>query len=95
MCSLNADAAPMPGTSTSKLVAPQLGIYRSPLGFEVSAGSSGWVHGQAPANNKFIATLYHSPKAKNTKDIGSLTVRVDKLEKEVAIDKYVQKWMKE
>ncbi len=92
-----AQAAPMPGTATSKLVAPQLGIYRSPLGFEVGAGKSGWVHGSAPANNKFIATLYHAPKKdKNAKSEGaSLTVRVDKLEKEVALDKYIQKWMKE
>jgi hypothetical protein len=93
--SLSLNAAPMPATSTSKLVAPQLGIYRSPLGFEVAAGSSGWVHGEAPSNNKFIATLYHSPKAKNSKDAPSLTVRVDKLEKEVALEKYIQKWMKE
>ena len=91
----------MPATATSKLVAPQLGIYRSPLGFEVAAGKSGWVHGQVPANNKYIATLYHAPMptgkmAKGMKtDTASLTVRVDKLEKEQALDKYIQKWMKE
>lgn len=89
-------AAPMPGTATSKLVAPQLGIYRSPLGFEIAAGDSGWVHAQAPVNNKFVATVYHAPKAKGAKtDTASLTVRVDKLSKEMALEKYIQKWMKE
>jgi hypothetical protein len=95
-----AQAAPMPGTSTSKLVAPQLGIYRSPHGFQISAGESGWTHGKAPAGNKFIATVYHAPKnqkdeQKNTKSSASLTVRVDKLEKEMPLEKYVQKWKKE
>lgn len=93
-----AHAAPHPATATSALVAPQLGVYRSPLGFQVSAGDSGWKQAEAPSDNKFIATLYKAPTAKDAKatvEPGSLTVRVDKLAKEIPLDKYVQKWMKE
>jgi len=90
-----AQAAPIPGTATSTLVSPQLGIYRSPLGFEISAGDSGWKQGEAPSENKFIATIYKAPAKSSKADVGSLTVRVDKLAKEVAIDKYVQRWVKE
>ncbi len=89
-------AAPHPGTATSTLVSPQLGIFRSPLGFQVSAGESGWKQAEAPADNKFIATIYKAPlKSLKSGDAGSLTVRVDKLSKDLALDKYVQKWMKE
>ena len=87
-----AHAAPMPGTSTSKLVAPQLGLFRSPHGFQIGAGDSGWVHGEAPKDSKFIATVYKSNSAASK---ATLTVRVDKLEKDMNIEKYVQKWMKE
>jgi hypothetical protein len=106
----SSQAAPMPATASSKLVSPQLGLYRSPNGFTVSAGDSGWIQLEAPRDSKFIATLYKSPTvaeiakvAKNGKaPIGmhkghsaTLTVRVDNLSKEMPLDKYIQKWMKE
>jgi hypothetical protein len=90
-----AHAAPIPGTATSTLVSPQLGVYRSPLGFEISAGDSGWKQGEAPGDNKFIATIYKAPVKNSKGEAGSLTVRVDKLAKELVIDKYVQRWVKE
>ena len=85
-----AKAAPMPATASSKLVSPQLGLYRSPLGFEISSGTSGWAHAEPPKNNKYVATLYADPKTK-----ASLSVRVDQLKKEMPIDKYVSRWSKE
>lgn len=93
-------SAPIPGTSSSALVAPQLGLYRSPLGFEINAGQSGWLHSEPPKNNRFVATLYRSPKAKggNSQEANvsaSLSVRIDKLEKEMPLDKYVNRWSKE
>lgn len=120
----SAHAAPIPATSTSKLVSPQLGLYRSPMGFQITNGGSGWAHAQAPKGNKFIVTMYKSPtaaqpgsiadqmrndlnskgsvvasnSAAGSKKAGSpatLTVRVDELQKDIAIDKYIQKWMKE
>ncbi len=89
-------AAPMPATSTSRLVAPQLGVFRSPLGFEINAGGTGWIHGQAPSDSQYIQTVYRAPKdATESKPAASLTVRVDKLDKPVAMEKYIQRWKKE
>lgn len=94
-------AAPMPGTANSKLVAPQLGLYRSPLGFQISAGDSGWLHSEPPKDNKFIQTVYRAPSTggQNGKQDAvagaSLTVRVDELKKNIALDKYIQRWVKE
>jgi hypothetical protein len=106
---MTSQAAPMPATASSKLVSPQIGLYRSPVGFTVSAGESGWLQLEAPRDSKFIATLYKSPTvaeiAKTAKGktpagakkehAATLTVRVDSLEKEMPLDKYIQKWMKE
>jgi hypothetical protein len=92
----SAFSAPIPGTATSTLVSPHLGLFRSPAGFQVSAGTSGWTHNEAPAGNKLIATLYTAPATKTkNKDLASLTVRVDKLSKDIPIKNYVQRWMKE
>lgn len=116
-------AAPIPGTSTSKLVSPQIGLYHSPLGFQMNAGKTGWAHSAPPKGNKFIATVYRAQSvepgsvasqmradlqksgavvesralasAKSAGVPASLTVRVDDLDKQVALEKYIQKWMKE
>lgn len=55
-------AAPTPGAGSSKLVSPKLGLFRSPLGFQISAGGSGWKLSEPPADNKFIATMYRAPE---------------------------------
>jgi hypothetical protein len=96
LASTLAIAAPMPATSTSKLVAPQLGLYRSPIGFEINAGKSGWIHAQAPGDSRFVQTVYRAPQQQaGDKVAASLTVRVDKLDKPVAMNKYIQRWQKE
>lgn len=96
--------APMPGTASSKLVSPQIGLYRSPLGFELNSGTSGWVHTEPPKDNKFVATAYRSPDSQERSTDGqkttpqppaTLTVRVDKIKKGVTLEKYVQRWKKE
>ena len=89
-----ASAAPMP--SATKLVEPKLGIFRSPQGFKIGTGESGWIHSEVPKNSKYVSTIYKSPALPGSKkETAALTVRVDKLEKEMSIDKYVQRWMKE
>lgn len=88
-------AAPHPGTATSTLVSPTLGVYRSPLGFQLGAGNSGWTQSEAPNDGKYIATIYKSPLKPSNGDASSLTVRVDKINKNISLDKYVQRWMKE
>jgi hypothetical protein len=91
-----AQAAPIPGTGSSALVAPQLGLYRSPAGFEIQAANSGWKQAQAPQGNKFVATLYRAPATGNLKDSkAALTVRVDKLAHAITIDQYIKRWQKE
>jgi hypothetical protein len=90
-----ASAAPIPGTATSTLISPTSGLFRSPLGFHLNAGTSGWKQSEGPVDNKFIATMYKAPASKISGDAGTLTVRVDRLPKDIALDKYVQRWMKE
>jgi hypothetical protein len=95
--------APIPGAGSSKLISPELGIYRSPLGFQIHAGASGWKHTEPPASSQFITTMYtaHSPAAtskqnkKGAISNGTLTVRIDPLSRETTLDRYIQKWQKE
>ncbi len=113
-------AAPIPGTATSKLVSPQIGLYHSPLGFQLNAGGSGWAHVAPPKNSKFVATVFRAEPGSVADQMRSdlrspgnvvsggravaatpksapatLTVRVDDLEKETTLDRYIGKWMKE
>lgn len=96
--SFSASAAPHPG-ATAALAAPKLGIYRSPLGFQISAGESGWKQSAAPSDNRYIATIYAAPKKNNQKgdsnDGAMLTVRVDRLAKSTTLERYVHKWTRE
>lgn len=106
--SLAAFAAPIPGTSTSKLVSPEIGLYHSPIGFQMNSGKTGWAHVAPPRGNKFIATMYMAQPTSiatqmhadltgkiKTASPATLTVRVDELEKDIALEKYIQKWLKE
>lgn len=89
-------AAPIPGTSSSAMMAPKLGIYRSPIGYEIKTASSGFKQVPAPADNKFIETVYrHVAAEKNKSGNGTLTVRVDKLGKTTSLKKYVSRWQRE
>jgi len=85
-------AAPHPATSSSQLVAPKLGMFRSPDGFRMHAGESGWLQTPPPAGNSTILTVYRSPKPESR---ASLTVRVDRLTREVTAERYVQRWLKD
>lgn len=87
-------SAPIPGTSSSSLVKPELGIYRSPMGFEVSSGGTTWLPTKVPKKSRFIEALYRSPqKALGTQ--ATLTVRVDNLKKAVQLNRYMVLWKKE
>lgn len=90
----SAEAAPHPGV-TSALAAPKLGVFRSPIGFEIASGDSGWLPTSAPNESKNIATVYR-PSAWKARGINAmLTVRVDKLKKPLTLDAYVKRWSKE
>lgn len=92
----SAVAAPIPGTSSSAMMAPKLGIYRSPLGYEIKTADSGFKQVAAPSDNKFIETVYrHVAAGKGKVGNGTLTVRVDKLEKSTSLKNYVSRWQRE
>ena len=87
-------AAPIPGTTSSALVAPKLGIYKSRFGFEIMANNTTWVQSQPPQKSRFIETVYRSPISRNNVR-ASLSVRVDNMKKKASLKKYVSRWVKE
>ena len=86
----SAHAAPIPLTSSSLLTSQKAGIYRSPLGFSVNAGRSGWSVVAEPVPNDYVVATYKSPNSAN-----ALTVRVDELEKPLTLEAYSKKWLKD
>ncbi len=87
-------AAPIPGTSSSQMVAPKMGIYKSRFGFEILADNTSWIQTNPPKRSKFIETVYRSPIKQN--DVrATLTVRVDNMKDQTEIRKYVKRWIKE
>ncbi len=88
----SAFAAPHPATAGSKLVAPRLGFYRSPDGFRLHSGESGWLQAAPPRGNQTILTVYRSPQNESK---ASLTVRVDRLARGANADRYIGRWIKE
>ncbi len=87
-------AAPIPGTTSSKIMAPQLGIHKSKFGFEILAKSTAWIKTQPPKKSRFIETVYRSPVTRNNVR-ATLTVRVDRMKNETSLKKYVRRWIKE
>ncbi|MEM7645637.1 MAG: hypothetical protein AAF203_01895 [Pseudomonadota bacterium] len=87
-------AAPIPGTSSSQLVAPQLGIYKSKFGFEIMAQNTAWIQTKPPEKSRFIETVYRSPISRNNVR-ATLTVRVDNMKDKTSLKKYVKRWIKE
>ena len=87
-----ATASPHPATASSPLVAPRLGFYRSPDGFHLHSGDSGWLQAAPPRGNQTILTVYRSPKNESK---ASLTVRVDRLGRGATADRYIGRWIKE
>ncbi len=94
LINLPAFAAPIPGTSSSQMVAPKMGIYKSRFGFEILADNTSWIQTNPPKRSKFIETVYRSPVKKN--DVrATLTVRVDNMRDQTEIRQYVKRWIKE
>lgn len=89
-------AAPLPNGSLGKLAAPKLGIYKSPLGYEVSAAGSGWLPSDPPEGHRYIQTVYRAPSSGDASSAPpTLTVRADRLERPTSLERYVQRWQKE
>lgn len=94
IANLPASAAPIPGTSSSQMIAPQLGIYKSKFGFEILAQNTDWIQTKPPKKSRFIETVYRSPHMRNNVR-ATLTVRVDKMKKKTSLKSYVRRWVKE
>lgn len=87
-----AQASPHPAASSSRIIAPKLGFFRSPDGFRLHAGESGWLQAAPPKGNQTILTVYRSPQSDSK---ASLTVRVDRLARGSTADRYIGRWIKE
>ncbi len=85
-------AAPIPGAGNK--VKPQLGVYKSPQGFEMQTTATNWIQTAPPKSTRYIATMFRSPNVKNNMR-ATLTVRVDQLDKPMEISQYVKRWTKE
>lgn len=85
-------AAPIPGAGSK--IKPQLGLYKSPQGFEIETAGTDWIQTAPPKNTRYIATMFRSPVIKNNMR-ATLTVRVDQLEKSMELNQYVKRWTKE
>lgn len=86
------EASPHPATSSSPLITPRLGFYRSSEGFRLHSGDSGWLQAAPPRGNQTILTVYRSPRPESK---ASLTVRVDHLARNINADRYIGRWIKE
>ncbi len=81
-------ASPIPGATK---VQPTLGVFKSPVGFEISAATSTWKMSSIPKSNSFIVGVF-TPSEKSS---ASLTLRLDKLAKDTSLQSYTQRWQKE
>lgn len=86
-------AAPTPGTSSSELVSQSKGSFLSDAGFKVNSAQTKWLLATPPADSKYMVSMYRSPKAYEGV-YASLSVRLDRLDKDKTLKQYMQKWLK-
>ena len=85
-------ASPMNGLSPENLLKSHIGHYRSRHGFTIHADKTDWTHLAAPqSQNQHIATIYKGPLSKEGVR-AALTVRVDDINYDTTVSKYVKKW---
>ncbi len=89
-----ARAAPIPLTTSSKVLTAKPGIFHSPKGFQLNAGDSGWVQASLSGQHPYIVTTYKSETLRNGYQ-AALTVRVDDMQEALDLDDYTKKWMKD
>lgn len=93
LVSLNGHAAPSPATTTSSFLKTGIGMFRSPIGFEISADKTQWQHVAPPSQQKHIATMYKAPDThKGVQPL--ISVRVDDLRKKKSLNQYMRDWVK-
>jgi hypothetical protein len=87
-----AGAAPYPATGSSALTAPEKGLYLLHKGFTVKTEGTDWVPVQ-PQDDSILDTVKF--KGKDPAATASLSVRTDKLAKNVSLELYTKKWMRD
>lgn len=87
--SANAYAAPVPGTGSSLLVAPELGLFWKHQGFQLKTGDTGWqMNSSGEGENRIVR--YSDPDV-----TGSLAVHTETLKADLTLENYTKKWMKD
>lgn len=94
MLSVQAWAAPFPGTSSSPLVSQKPGLYYSTKGFRLNSAQTSWIQSAPPKYIPSLVTVYKSPIPLNGQQ-PALTVRVDNLRHIQPLKTYVKRWMKD
>lgn len=88
-------AAPIPATSSSSFLSSDVGMFRSPLGFEIHSKNTTWIQQTTPEHNSYIKAVYTSPETASGKSPATLTVRVDPLSKAKSATEYIKRWLSE
>lgn len=94
LISLQASAAPIPGTSSSTLVSQKPGLFQSPKGFRLDAANTAWIQSAPPKKIPSLATVYKAPVPIDGQQ-PALTVRVDDMRSALPLKTYVKKWMQD
>ena len=84
----------MPGTTSSSLMAPHLGVHSSKFGFKIDSRKTDWVAATPPKKSRYIEAVFRSPEEKNDTR-ATLTVRVDRLKSKLKLKNYVSRWVRE
>lgn len=69
-------------------------MYRSPLGFRIHSGGTGWKQVAPPTDNPFLSTVYRNENSADGVQ-AALTVRVDTTASKEDLDGYAKKWIKD
>ena len=92
LTSLMSSAAPYPATSSSALTAPDKGLYLVHKGFTVKTEGTDWLPVEQQGESILDTVKF---KAKDPAATASLSVRTDKLAKNVSLELYTKKWMRD
>jgi len=86
-------AAPYPATSSSDFLKTEIGLFRSPEGFQVSAEKTNWLNVEPPKGQESITTIYKAPDTyQGVQPL--LSIRVDELKKKKTLNQYMREWLK-
>ncbi len=91
---LQAFAAPFPGTGNPTLAPEKPGLFFSSRGFKLDAANTAWVQSTPPKQIPSLVAVYNSPVAINGQQ-PALTVRVDDLRHKQGLKNYIKRWMQD